>query len=140
MTDDIVEIQQRMYQYCHAVDRGTVDDVMDVFHASAVLIPSHESDEKFPGKAQVRGWYEQYFKTVRATTDVLRHTVSTPHIQLDGDAASSVLYLTADAIQKDGRSFMVTGRYEDRWIRDQGRWWIAERAIIVNGNYPLAGA
>ena len=137
MTSDIVEIQQLLHRYCHAVDRGTVDDVMEVFHRDAVLLPRYQSDEAFKGGEAVRGWYERYFETARKGTRVLRHKISAPLIELDGRRATSVCYLDADFVSTDGEAGMSKGRYEDKLINDGGRWWIAERAIIVEGNYPL---
>ncbi|MEE9278923.1 MAG: nuclear transport factor 2 family protein [Myxococcota bacterium] len=141
MIEDIVEIEQLLSRYCHAVDRGTVSDIMDVFHRDAVLLPRYQSEESFKGKEAVRGWYESYDKTARDRTRSLRHTISTPLIQVDGNSATSVCYLDADGIDSDsGRAFQVLGRYEDKLIKEEGRWWIAERAIIVEGNYALGEA
>jgi hypothetical protein len=32
MHQDIVEIEQLLYRYCYALDRGTVDEVIEAFH------------------------------------------------------------------------------------------------------------
>lgn len=138
MIEDIVEIEQLLNRYCHAVDRGTVSDIMDVFHEDAVLLPRYQSEESFKGKEAVRGWYENYDKTARDRTLSLRHTISTPMIHVEGNRATSVCYLDADGIDSDsGRAFQVLGRFEDKLIKDEGRWWIAERAIIAEGTYSL---
>lgn len=140
MTSDIVEIEQLLNRYCHAVDRGTVDDVMEVFHRDAVLVPSFfQDDGTYEGKAAVRGWYEKYFGTMRAAVRVLRHTISTPYIQVDGSEAESVCYLSGDAITHDGKAALALGRYEDRLIKEEGRWLIVERTILIDGNFPLGG-
>ncbi len=141
MIEDIVEIEQLLNRYCHAVDRGTVSDIMEVFHEDAVLLPRYQSGESFKGKEAVRGWYEKYDKTARDQTRSLRHTISTPMIQVDGNQATSVCYLDPDGIDSgSGRAFQVLGRYEDKLIKDDRRWWIAERAIVVEGNYALGEA
>ena len=134
MTSDIVEIEQLLHRYCHSVDRGTVDDVMQVFHRDAVLLPRYESEEAYKGADTVRGWYERYFDTVRKGTKILRHKISAPLIQVDGRQASAVCYLDADSVSTEGEAGGAGGRYEDKLIHDGGRWWIAERAIIVEGN------
>ncbi len=141
MIEDIIEIEQLLNRYCHAVDRGTVTDIMEVFHRDAVLLPRYQSEESFKGKDAVRAWYENYDKTARDRTRSLRHTISTPMIQVDGNQATSVCYLDADGIDSDsGTAFQMLGRYEDKLIKDDGRWWIAERAIFVEGNYQLGEA
>ena len=141
MIEDIVEIEQLLNRYCHAVDRGTVSDIMEVFHDDAVLLPRYQSEESFKGKEAVRGWYEKYDKTTRDQTRSLRHTISTPMIQVDGTVATSVCYLDADGIDSSsGIPFQVLGRYEDKLIKEDGHWWIAERAIIAQGSYQLGEA
>ena len=148
MIEDIVEIEQLLNRYCHAVDRGTVSDIMEVFHEDAVLLVAAHTRgnggiraESFKGKEAVRGWYENYDKTARDRTRSLRHTISTPMIHVDQNMATSVCYLDADGIDSDsGTAFQVLGRYEDKLIKDEGRWWIAERAIIAEGNYSLGEA
>ena len=80
-------------------------------------------------------------KRLGTETRSLRHTISSPMIQVDGNQATSVCYLDADGVDSDsGRALQVLGRYEDRLIKDDGRWWIAERAIIAEGNYSLGEA
>ena len=141
MIEDIIEIEQLLNRYCHAVDRGTVSDIMEVFHRDARPVASLRERGSFKGKEAVRAWYERYDKAFRDRTRSLRHTISSPMIQVDGNQATSVCYLDADRIDSDsGRAFQVLGRYEDKLIKDEGRWWIAERAIIVDGNYQLGEA
>ncbi len=111
-------------QYFDAFNRQDLEGVMACFDEEAV-----------------RGWYEKYDKTARDQIRSLRHTISTPMIQVDGNQATSVCYLDADGIDSDsGRAFQVLGRYEDKLIKDEGRWWMAERAIITDGNYQLGEA
>jgi len=34
---------------------------------------------------------------------------------------------------------IFVGRYEDKLIRDEGRWWFKERKIISYYIYPVGG-
>ena len=131
MIEDVIEIEQLLNRYCHAVDRGSVSDIMDVFHRDAVLLPRYQSEESFKGQDAVRGWYENYEKTVTAQTRTLRHKISTPMIQLSGNLATSVCYLDLDWIADSGGTFQILGQYQDKLIKEEGRWWIAERIITV---------
>ena len=135
MTSDVVAIEQVLHRYCHAVDRGTLDDVMEVFHRDAVLRPRYEGEESHSGAEAVRAWYASYLERVRGGTGLLRHMVSTADIRVEGEEARSVCYLSSCAVGRDGRTYLSVGRYEDRLVKEAGRWWIADRAILVDHSY-----
>jgi hypothetical protein len=139
MNDDIIEIQQLLHRYCHVLDRGTVDDVVDVFHRNAMLLPRYQGDESFRGREAIRDWYQNYEKTLKASVRNLRHKITCPWIQVDGNEAISVCYLDADYVDASTGKFVIaTGRYEDKLVKDEGRWWIKERAILVDGFYSIS--
>jgi len=139
MNDHITEIQQLLYRYCHALDRRTVDDVMDVFHPNAVLLPRYEGDESYIGREAIRGWYVNYVKTIKGSSRSLRHKITCPWIQVNGDEANSVCYLDADYVDSStGAFFLAAGRYEDKLVKEEGRWWIQERVILIDGFHLLS--
>ncbi|MBW2498162.1 MAG: nuclear transport factor 2 family protein [Deltaproteobacteria bacterium] len=132
MIQDVVEIEQLLYRYCHAVDRGTLDEILDTFHRDAILLPRYQGDATFEGKPSIRAWYEVFLQTERARAHSVRHTISTPMIQVDGARASSVCYLDVDGVVRDGgEAFQLLGRYEDELVKDGARWWLAKRSIIA---------
>ncbi len=138
MAEDITAIQQLLHQYCHAVDRGTVDDILEVFHRDAVLRPAYLGEDVHKGRDAVRAWYSQYDKTVRAAVRNMRHKITCPYIELHGDEASAVSYLDADFVDRNtGEMGLAAGRYEDKLVKDGGRWWIGDRTIFVEGSVSL---
>jgi len=139
LVEDYVAIQQLLHRYCHAVDRGTADDVAALFHRDAVLLPRYESDERYEGREAVRGWYERYMENFRAKVRYLRHKIESPVIEIAGNEAASTCYLDADSITESVNVANVAfGRYDDKFVKDGGRWWFKERTIIVYYSYPLA--
>ncbi len=131
-------IQQLLHRYCHALDRGSVDEVVEFFHRDGVLLPAYESDARYVGRDAVRDWYTKYDRTLRANVRYLRHKISCPVIEISGNKATSVCYLDADAIPTGSdESMVLLGRYEDKLLKDSGRWWFAERKIV--GYYSYAG-
>jgi hypothetical protein len=139
MAEDYLAIQQLLHRYCHVVDRGTADDVAALFHRDAVLLPHYEGDERYEGREAVRGWYQQYMENFRAKVRYLRHKIESPVIEIHGGEATSTCYLDADSITESVNVANVAfGRYDDRFVKDEGRWWFKERAIIVYYRYPLA--
>jgi hypothetical protein len=139
VVEDYLAIQQLLHKYCHAVDRGTADDVAALFHRNAVLLPRYESDERYEGREAVRGWYERYMENFRAKVRYLRHKIESPVIEIAGNEATSTCYLDADSITESVNVANVAfGRYDDKFIKDEGRWWFKERIIVVYYSYPLA--
>ena len=137
--EDHLAIQQLLHKYCHVVDRGTAGDVAALFHRDAVLLPRYESDERYEGRDAVRGWYERYMENFRAKVRYLRHKIESPVIEINGNQATSTCYLDADSITISTNVANVAfGRYDDKFIKDEGRWWFKERTIIVYYSYPLA--
>jgi hypothetical protein len=130
---DITAIEQLLYRYCHAVDTGSPDDVAALFAEAAVLDPAYTGGAKVHGRAAIRQWYVDYQKNTRGAVDHLRHVVSTPQIDVAGDEARSVCYLTANSISKaNGQASWTAGAYHDRLVRENGAWRFAERRIDVH--------
>jgi hypothetical protein len=132
MTEDIVAIEQVLYRYCHAVDRGTPDEVAALFHEKGTLVPVYSGEEPRRGRSAIRDWYATYNRDFRAGVDHLRHCVASPAIEVSGNEASARTYLIADCIPKaTGKPVLVAGFYQDRLVKDGGRWYFAERQIHV---------
>ena len=137
-TDDIVAIEQLLYRYCFAVDKGTADEVAALFHESAVLMPIYAGDPPAKGRAAIHQWYANYDRQMHATVDHLRHCVSNPVIEVSGNEATAQCYLTADAVPKANRKpFWVAGYYRDKLVKEGGRWLFMERQIHVH--YTIEG-
>ena len=120
--EEIVAIQQVLHKYCHVVDRGAVDEIGDLFQKDAVLLPAYESNERYKGRAAVKGWSANYDNKLRASVRFLRHTIESPVIEVSGNEATSTCYLDADAIIKStDKPMIVFGRYDDKFIKDEGR-------------------
>jgi hypothetical protein len=131
MVEDQMAIEQLLNRYCHVLDRGTVDEVVDLFHRDAVLLPAYESDDRHVGRDAVREWYADYDRTLRANVRYLRHKISPPLIEISGDRATSVCYFDADAIPTGmDQSMMLVGRYDDKLVKEGGRWLFEERKIV----------
>jgi hypothetical protein len=134
--EDHLHIQDLLHKYCHALDRGTVDEVTELFHRDAVLLPAYESDEQYVGRDAVRGWYETYDRNLRANVTYLRHKAICPVIEVSGNRATSVSYLDGEAIVTGSEEpTIIIGRYDDEFVRDRGRWWFKKRVIHIHYSY-----
>ncbi len=132
-TDDIVEIEQLLNRYCFAVDSGAPEDVAALFSETAILVPLYAGEAPATGRAAILQWYADYQKGARAAVDHLRHVVTNALIEVRGDHATARCYLTANAVSKaSGKASWTAGTYEDKLVREAGRWLFAERRIHVH--------
>ncbi|NQV21016.1 MAG: nuclear transport factor 2 family protein [Rhodospirillales bacterium] len=135
--EDMFLIQNHLAAYCHAVDRGTLDEVAELFHENAVMTPAYEGGAPLHGRDAIRGWYANYntyFRSDQVTH--LRHQITTPVIQVNGNEATSTCYFDADVLDADKKeSLRFYGRYDDKLVKEDGRWVFMDR--VINGYYAL---
>lgn len=68
----------------------------------------------------------------------LRHKITCPLINVDGDAATAFSYLDVDAAPKDANQVIITVcRYEDKIAKIDGRWYLKEKSIFMDDSYSL---
>jgi hypothetical protein len=138
MVEDVIAIQQLLHRYCFVVDSGTPDEIASLFHETATLVPVYSGEPPCKGRAAIREWYAAYDRNFRSKVEHLRHCVTNPLIDLQGNEATARCYLTADSIsKKHGVPNTALGRYVDRLVKDGGRWFFQERQIHLS--YVLEG-
>jgi len=131
-----VAIWQLLCRYCHLVDRGEMAHVVDLFHPDGTLIFPPNPPAK--GRDEIRRAYDDWVRTAREPTVWLRHRISTPLIDVSGDRATAVSYLTADfLLRKKRRVQALVGRYQDKLVRHQGIWLLLHREILVDARLDL---
>ena len=119
-TDDIVAIEQLVARYNQALDRGDGEAWASAF----VEDGRFETVGRSPlvGRAAIaaalRG--REPFRS--------RHFVSNMLIEVAGDTAEMRAYLMVVA----QREITVTGSYEDRLRREDGRWLFVERRFTAD--------
>ncbi len=134
----VIEIEQVLYRCCHAVDQGNIDRIMSVFHPNAKLIINWEENGIYIGQDEIRKWFVDYNHVVKSSLKYLRHKISCPMIEINGDEATSFSYFDADAAIKDvGQVIITAGRYEDKFVRSNGLWCFKEKAIFKDNTYSI---
>ena len=135
---DIVEIEQVLYRVSHAVDHGELEKIMALFQPDAALVITWEENGRHEGHDAIRKWFENYEQTVRSSTRYLRHRITCPVIDVDGDRASSSSYLEVEAAGRNtGQIIKTVGRYEDTLARTDTGWRIAEKVIYMDNTYTV---
>ncbi len=138
--EDTILIQNHLAAYCHAVDRGTLDQVAELFHQNAVMTPAYEDGAPLHGRDAIRDWYANYNTYYRSDqVKHLRHQITTPSIQVTGNEATSTCYFDADILDLEKKeSLRVYGRYDDKLVKEDGRWYFIDRVIHGYYAYPIA--
>lgn len=119
-------IRAALLDYCRGVDRGRLDLVRAAYHDDAI-----ESHGAFRGTNP-----DEFIEYARERNGVFRtvmHYVTNHTIELDGDVAYSEAYVIAvHHGTADDPLLQVTfgGRYVDRFERRDGRWAVADRAVV----------
>ncbi len=137
---DVVAIEQVLYRYAHTLDRGTAAQAIVLFHFDALLIVNNVGAEtRYPGAAEIRRWMQTYHYDQAGRIRNLRHKISAPLIEVDGDSATSVSYLDADGVDAStDRGRLTAGLYEDELKRSDAGWLFTKRALIVTDRHHFA--
>ena len=128
---DREQIRDLVHRYCWAVDRGTLEEVMALFHMECHLELS--PGKRYAGREATYKWYNIYMQN---RMEVLRHLIHNQMISVNGDTATSKSYFDAVGDLK-GESITVAGFYEDTLLRVNGEWKFTEKVIKLDFLVPL---
>jgi 3-phenylpropionate/cinnamic acid dioxygenase small subunit len=125
-TEDRVAIMDVLARYTAALDTQNWDGLDSVFTPDAAI--DYTTSGGIRGKyPEVKAWLAEVLSGFPMT----QHLIGMPAITLDGDMATSRtdVYNPMAMPQADGgaRVFYVGATYEDRLVRTDGGWRIAER-------------
>lgn len=133
---DIEAIRALGYRVSYGHDLGRADLVVDSFTpdgrvlGSSVLHPERAPGVVAQGSDALRRWAEDGYARCAGRA---RHLTLNELIEGDGDEATVQSYLVVLMTGWAPESGVVlTARYEDRVVRRDGRWLLAERHAIVD--------
>ncbi len=129
---DRTEITDVLYRYAVAIDTKDYDLLESVFTRDATIDYNVERGTKLPFP-EMKEWLRQALRMFSTT----HHSIANPLIEIDGDSARSVCYLTAAHVQltHEGETnyAVLHGHYSDRLVRTSEGWRIRERTL--NGSH-----
>lgn len=128
---DREKIRALVHYYCWAVDKGTLSEVMALFHDSCTLILA--PGKKYEGREAVQRWYDVYLQN---RMEVLRHLIHNQVMTINGNSATSKSYFDAVGDLK-GESITVAGYYEDTLLWIDGEWKFTEKIIRLDFLVPI---
>lgn len=126
--DDRLEILDLAARYSHATDHGDAEALADTFTDDGIFEGAGEP-------RQGRAAHVAATQTLAASGLALRHFISNPVIEGDGDRATMKLYVEVKNLGDLDRPMLV-GCYHDELRRVEGRWKFARRRVETD--YPTA--
>jgi hypothetical protein len=123
---DVNDIKKLKARYCHLVDGGEWDTLEKLWIDEAVC--DYGFFGRFVGKTEIM---DRFFRDLVSNASSFNaHMIHNPIIDIDGDIASGKWYLTAHTtIQPKNQAVWVQGIYNDRFVRIDSEWKIAELAV-----------
>jgi hypothetical protein len=134
-TNDYEGARQLLSRYCYALDQGQLEELGSLFHREAMFSVSFESEQKHTGRETIQAWYNRFFEQRPGQSRHMRHKIFAPLLSVTGNTATAATYFDADSVEADGSVRVVSGRYDDVLVREQGQWFFKERTITVLYRY-----
>jgi 3-phenylpropionate/cinnamic acid dioxygenase small subunit len=132
--NDEQQICNLVYRYAECVDAGDFDGVGRLF--ADATYRARRPDGKVAtttGADEVAALMASMVIRYPNGTPRTRHVTSNLIVELDGDAATCrSCYTVFQAVPGLPLQPIITGRYEDRFERTDGRWRFADRMILMD--------
>jgi hypothetical protein len=106
-----------------------------LFHRDAAFAVSFEGGKKHNGRDTIHAWYGQFYQARPGQYRHPRHKLFEPCLSITGDTATASTYFDSDFIDPDDNVCVISGRYDDVLVKDQGQWFFKDRTITVLYHY-----
>jgi uncharacterized protein (TIGR02246 family) len=126
--EDLMEIHQLFVDYGLALDAGDFDAYAALFAKDGEVLLGPMGRAK--GRDEIKTLMT---KTLSGGVGSSFHIISSPQVQLDGDAATSqVMWSVVTRADSGQATLTMIGRHRDDLVREDGRWKIARRRGFVD--------
>jgi hypothetical protein len=123
--DDRIAIQEVLARYCFCLDQGRWDEFRTLFAPDARL-----DFGDVMGIWEGADGVDRFTKTMAGLGLFMRHYVTNVMITGDGTTAHAECYVLAVTGRGD-QQMTATGRYDDRFVKRDGRWLLASRRAVI---------
>lgn len=125
------EIQELRFRYHIAVNEKKPEMIPDLFAENGGIDFAHLG--KAQGKAEVAAFYNQALSEL---IPFVKQFIHNHVITLHGDTGTGLSYLEATPIF-NGESFLVAARFDDEYVRENGRWKFRKMNLLPYFMVPL---
>ena len=117
-----------LIQYCYALDRMDLPLLSALFTSDCTV--DYGPDERLQSNsaAALEKSLERMWRWSRTS-----HHLSNVQIKFENDGAVANSYVHAWHERSDGSTATILGQYQDRFVRVDSNWRIAERRMVMNG-------
>lgn len=124
---DRQELADLVARYSRAVDRREFAILEDLYHPDAV----HDHGPMFQGRR------DDFIAWIRSSPEdlITQHVVGNALYWIEGDRAEGEIYTINCHVIGGARDYIAGGRYLDRYVRENGRWYFAFRKRVVDWTY-----
>jgi hypothetical protein len=123
-TEDRLAIGELLAAYCWTIDFGRWDDLPGFFTTDCRL------DFGTLGVHEGHDGVRRFAKMIGGIGVRMRHYTTNVVVTGDGASAESRSYVLA-FVGEPGALQTTTGRYEDRLVKQDGRWLLRERRAVI---------
>ncbi|MCE0762009.1 nuclear transport factor 2 family protein [Pseudonocardia kujensis] len=120
--------------YAHYYDEDRPAEFAALFAVDATF--TSDDVERARGRAAI----EEMARTGRAALAGVRHLISSVAVDVDGDTATGSAYVQAVQVHADTLQLVTLGRYDDTFVREDGRWRFRVHRYTPLTSSALAGA
>ena len=130
--DDREAIRDLRYRYHECFNEGRYEDVPDLFTDDGEIDFAHLGRGK--GKDYITTFFTQDIPTLSSSYKQFIHNIV---LQVEGDRGKGFSYLEAKAVYS-GESYLVCGRYDDEYVRVNGKWKFQKMYVTIYFMVPLS--
>jgi hypothetical protein len=125
LLEDKEELRDLVTRYCLYIDSGRYDDWVGTFTEDGVF------DSPILGRWQGKAMLKQFTEKYRAWTGAAqpRHCVMNVLLNVEGNHATGECYLLMTHAEAGKAELIVSGRYEDKMEKVNGKWLFKERKV-----------
>lgn len=123
-------IRALRYRYHEYINDRNFAAIPDLFTEDGSV------DFGYLGKGTGRAELERFFTGVGKLLTFIKQFVHNHTIQVQGDHGTGLSYLEAKTVAK-GESYVVAGRYDDEYVKQNGQWKFKKMNVIPYFTVPL---
>ena len=109
--------------YCRLLDTKDWQGWGDLFAEDVVVDVTDSGGSVMRGRAELVASVSASLANAKTA-----HQVHFPEIAIDGNEATAI-WPMQDRVEWEGRALTGYGHYHERYVRRDGRWWIAEQRL-----------
>ncbi len=128
--ESIEAIRVLRMKYHEHINNLEWERVADLYTEDGVVQLDYIS--KWEGRARIR----EGFATIPTRTPLVKQFIHGHTVEIEGDNATGCAFVEVrDA--RGGQSLMIAGKYDDRYVRSDGRWLISHTLFTSYFSVPV---